>query len=418
MKRYFYLLAMFSVVFASACTETAVTPPNNNPGGTNDPNNVVKFDVTWAPETKVIPKSDAGLIRSIDSINYGFTFQSGNPTIDALKNGDIIAVTDFVIRRVTSVQRSGSTVVVATEECKLTDAVTDADIAWDYGVSFTPQFFASAYSKMGRTPHIVTNDSLGVEFSAYGLKHSVSFKFKGESADIVITSVKEAGGQTVAEFRCEGTLNKFRQKGEIKISNRKLMTFENRNNQMNADFTLSATAAGSGNTVGLNVELPVFKFPIPQLPFFVFEIKCQVVLNMVVPPDGSTLLKARFIYEADQGIRYVDGSGFSAIANIRSEKVEKANEPRTGASSPISVSWGLGFPRTGFSLAGTETNVWIQPAYLIGGDYTMLPPCQQAKAMFIGSTGYNLGALGVSLASGSKTLWSKETVLLKVGQCP
>jgi hypothetical protein len=37
--------------------------------------------------------------------------------------------------------------------------------------------------------------------------------------------------------------------------------------------------------------------------------------------DHCSIIKARFIYEADQGIRYVDGSGVSAIANIRSLKV-------------------------------------------------------------------------------------------------
>ena len=84
----------------------------------------------------------------------------------------------------------------------------------------------------------------------------------------------------------------------------------------------------------------------------------------------------------------------------------------------LNGGFGIGFPRTGFSLTGTQTSVWIQPAYLIGGDYTMIPACQQAKAQFIGSTGYGLGALGVSVASGTKVLWQKEKVFLKAGQCP
>ena len=40
------------------------------------------------------------------------------------------------------------------------------------------------------------------------------------------------------------------------------------------------------------------------------------------------------------------------------------------------------------------------------------------EGQFIGAAGYDLGILGVSLASGSKTLFTQKKQLLRTGQCP
>jgi hypothetical protein len=158
--------------------------------------------------------------------------------------------------------------------------------------------------------------------------------------------------------------------------------------------------------------------PIPGIPFIVLDYKTQVVMNASVPVTGYSNIGARFNLSADQGFTYIDGgTNITPTGALKSDKVEKTQEPRTGAPGPVGLSWGINFPRIEIGIPGIVTG-WIQSGYLIGGDYTMVPACQQAKTSMIGSYGWSLGALGVTVASGSNTFWKKEKVLLKVGQCP
>jgi hypothetical protein len=230
---------------------------------------------------------------------------------------------------------------------------------------------------------------------------------------------KNVKGVKVAEFKLQGTLNKFRSKLVMQIKDRKLIKYEQDNNQLNIDFTVTAAATGAGVDLGYSLTIPLIKTPIPNVPFIILEFKTQVVLNASIPVlDGYSNIGMRFNLSADQGFQYLDaGKNITPTGALKTDKTEKTKEPRTGASGPVALSWGINFPRIEIGIPGLTTG-WVQSGYLIGGDYTMMPACQQAKSQVIGSCGWSLGAFGVTVASKSTTLWSKETVHLKAGQCP
>jgi len=93
------------------------------------------------------------------------------------------------------------------------------------------------------------------------------------------------------------------------------------------------------------------------------------------------------------------------------------NIAQTGAASAIGVNFGLAFPRIEIGAFGEVLVPWIQTAFLIGGDYTFTPACQQAKSQFIGACGIDLSLAGFGY-NAKKTLWQEEKVLLKSGDCP
>jgi hypothetical protein len=146
------------------------------------------------------------------------------------------------------------------------------------------------------------------------------------------------------------------------------------------------------------------------------NVKVLFVVNCVVPMDGSAQVDVKFTYNSTAGIKY-DGTEVSADASMGDQSMDK-NVAQTGASSAIGVNFGLAFPRLEIGIFDEVIVPYIQTAFLIGGDYTFgTHPCQQAKSQFIGACGVDFSFLGFEY-SANKTLWQKEKVLLKSGDCP
>ena len=89
----------------------------------------------------------------------------------------------------------------------------------------------------------------------------------------------------------------------------------------------------------------------------------------------------------------------------------------TGASTAIGANFGLAFPRLELAIFGESVVPWIQTAFLIGGDFTFTPPCQQAKSTFIGACGVNFSFFGLGYSANHK-FWEEEKVLLQTAECP
>jgi len=134
-----------------------------------------------------------------------------------------------------------------------------------------------------------------------------------------------------------------------------------------------------------------------------------------VPVDGSSQIEVKFNYNSTTGIKY-NGTTVSADASMGEKSMDK-NKAQTGASTAIAANFGLAFPRIEIGVFEDVIVPYIQTAFLIGGDYTFNPACQQAKSQFIGACGLNLSFLGFNY-NANTVLWQEEKVLLQSGDCP
>jgi len=415
-------LVLALVLLAGCGDDAPVSPdPGTVGGGPTEPagkKDSIRFDVEWSPNARLLDTNDVKTaVVSVDTASFIYTFRKGNAKVEGLKNGDILVLGDIALRKVKSVTDNGTTLVVRTDPAFITDAIVNGDISWDYGVRYDVKSVTNAFMKMGAKPTFIGGDTAGYQIKIGDYEYNFGMKFHPDWLKADIRLLKKIGNSKVLDNRLEGVLYKFRALGKVTIKDRKLIEFDARNDYVAGDLTLSLNAAGSGSSIGIESDFTLLKYPIPQIPFFTIKIKALVVMNGVIPPEGSCLMKAKFSYDVDQGFSYSTGGALPKML-VRREEFDKTGvEPRTGAAGAASLSFGLGFPRVELEFLNTRI-AWIQPAYLLGGDYTAMPACQQAKAQFIGSAGYGIGAFGITLASGSKTLWQKEKVLLKAGQCP
>jgi len=228
---------------------------------------------------------------------------------------------------------------------------------------------------------------------------------------------KDLASPVTAKFLAKGSIENFYSSTEMKFENGKLTKFEQKNPDMQGDLLLNLTVAGSGRDV-ITFDFPVvlLKFPMMAGPIPVtINVKVLFVFNCSVPVDGSSQIEVKFNYNSTTGIQY-NGTTVSANASMGDQSMDE-NIAQTGASSAIAANFGLAFPRLEIGAFEDVIVPYIQTAFLIGGDYTFTPACQQAKSQFIAACGLNLSFLGFNY-NANTVLWQEEKVLLQSGDCP
>ncbi|OGU15580.1 MAG: hypothetical protein A2X61_03265 [Ignavibacteria bacterium GWB2_35_12] len=420
-KRYIYLLllslAVIGVIVNSGCSSS------DNPSGPNLSNDSIYVNIVYDDATKVFKDSDLSSLNRIDTANQVYYFDASNSLAASLQEGDNVVVGTYSYFKVKSITNTGSEIEVEGEFAPLTDVVKDAEIDWDYTVSFEREKFMEAFISKGATLQTATSDSLGFSFKFPPFEYSIGIKFSNEKVNLTIIAEKVIADTKVAKLTVTGELRKFKTTGKIKIQDHVLQDFNAGNNFQEVEFGLKVSAAGSGNDIGISVPLPLLKFPIAGIPFIWFEIKCLVVMNaMVPPPESSTLLDYKFKYNADMGLQYDKSSNSCNYStNLKSDESQEMSKPHAASASIMTMNWGIAVPRFEINVGVPEflntTVGWFSTAYLVNGFFQFNPACQEAKVGFYGDYGWELGAFGMSFASGGDRLWSKEKVYLKAGNC-
>lgn len=412
MKKIYTLLfaVCFIFLFNSCSDEKNPTNP------TSWTETKTTYDVQYTDNTVVIEQNELSNLLDSDD-DYVYTFQKDFSKAKNLKEGDILLIYGKSLRKVLSVEETSNNISVETEYATLDEAIKDGKMSWDVLCDFQPdatpiiQFQGKDYY-----PKTLSGDILEWNFEIGDYSYEISMKLLGDKADVKFSVEKEIGSSVKGKFIADGSFERFRSKSELEFNDSKLINFDQENNGLRGECKLSlvVTASGSDNFAG---ELPIvlFKYPVMVGPIPVFiNIKAQIVIKAVVPLDGSAQVTAKFKYDSKTGFKY-NGYDFSANANVGPYTIDK-EITQTGASGAIGVNFGIGFPRLEVGIFDEVIVPWIQTAFLIGGDFTFTPPCQQAKASFIGGYGVDFSLLGLK-ASFTRNLWQKDEILLKSGEC-
>lgn len=340
--------------------------------------------------------------------DYGLEFIEGDPLL----------VHGVGLGRIADVSEQGGQIIVETDFAPLTEIITDGQIAWDYGVEFTPEKVA-AIEVPGKGIYYPTKGQpIEINLDVGDFNYLLKVTLDTDNATFDFTVSRDMPGPAGARFQAVGHLERFRSQDFIEIESGSLRSFDHQLNGLRGEATLELVVAASGSD-GVNLEFPVtimrVPFAVGPIPV-VLNIRIQFVVNAVVPLDGSARVQTRFTYNSDLGLA-CDGVSVSAGGRMGETQFgDPVHE--TGASSPISANFGMGFPRVELSIAGNSVVPWAQVAFLVGGSYTVIPPCQTADATFLGAAGYKLGFFGLNLLSGSTTLFREDKELLRAGDCP
>ena len=378
----------------------------------------IVYDVTYTDHTVFIDSLDARSLVRIDEADYIYYFESSNPKIADLKVNDILLIYGVALRRVTGITQNGGETRVETGYATLNEAISDGEISWNKEISFQEGVIPEVQMKgQDITLKSATADGFEFEFPYGDFTYRIKFAFTDKKADVEFELSKDLAGPVTAKFLAKGSIENFYSSTEMKFENSKLTKFGQTNPGMQGELLLNLTVAGSGRDV-ITFDFPVvlLKFPMMVGPIPVtINVKVLFVFNCSVPVDGSSQVEVKFNYNSTTGIQY-NGTTVSANASMGDQSMDK-NVAQTGASSAIAANFGLAFPRLEIGVFEDVIVPYIQTAFLIGGDYTFTPACQQAKSQFIGACGLNLSFLGFNY-NANTTLWQEEKVLLQTAECP
>ncbi len=406
------LLVIIFSLFTYNCSDDNTTEPSSNWG-----ENFVKSEITYDTDVIKFEEKDKNDFISVDSSNFKFKIDENNDKVKNLEIGDIFVYYDYAICKITNISKLGNSYIINSEPVPLTEAISDADIEWDYGIEFNEASVIKSL-KDHKANIIQVGNKYQFEFSYGSFKVTGEITFQEKETPINITIEKSISDVPVAKLIIDGKFSRFRSKGKCKIKNHQLTEFETNENNLNGEFEVSVITTASGYDTGIEIPFPLVSGPF-GVPFFTWSIKFLGVINSYVPPGGSALIKEKFTYSSDQGFSYDPSShNVKTNANKKNSKIDKATEDQhTGGPGVVEVAWGIAVPRFEISLMGT-TLAWFHTAFLLDGYYNPNPACQMIQAHFYGAAGWGLGLLGVTVASGSKNLWDDKKVILKAGNCP
>jgi hypothetical protein len=403
------LLSVAVVLLCNTCTK-------DDPG-TPTGNDSTSYSATLTDKTVYIDSTSLSSFLRMDTASHVYYFKSTEPKIASLKPDDILLIHGVALRKVVKVTTTGGETKVTTAYATLNEAIKDAEISWNKTINF----------KKGVVPVIqmngqevgfksATSDGFDFEFTYGEFTYKITFAFTDTKADVQFEISKDVVSNVTAKFTAKGSIENFDSKTDIEFKDSKLTNFNQKNSNIKGDLTLNLTVAGSGrDNITFDFPVVLLKYPVMVGPIPVMiNVKVLFVINCVVPVDGSSQVEVKFDYNSTTGIKY-NGIDVSADASIGDQSMNK-NKAQTGASSAIGVNFGLAFPRLEIGVFDELIVPWIQTAFLIGGDYTFTPPCQQAKSQFIGACGVDLSFFGFGY-NAKKTLWQEEKILLQSGDC-
>jgi hypothetical protein len=395
--------------------------------GNWQPDDSMTFNVEWDPNATVIGPSHACLmLKSADDTGQYVLDAAAvrNAGLD-VSPGKVLVIHGIGVRKVRTVQKVGPNLVVDTDYAALTEAVRNADISWNYGIVFgadrvAPQALATNFPLPAQGTY---QPNVTFQVGDYELQIEMSLDDAATPKKLTFTfTLSKSIGQAKVQAVCEGELNSFRSVGDISIRGNQLSDWHGNANGIQGKASLSLIMLASGrDVIDFKPELPLVKFPflVGWLPVTI-GIGAQFVINASVPFDGSVRVQADFTYDSDLGFKY-EGSKIISNTGVRSYEIGKKGEPATGASSAIAGNFGVGFPRLSLSL-GTkplaEVIGWMQPAFLVGGDFVIFPqpPCQRAQALFLLAGGAELTFFGLGSVNATITFFRQEKELLNT--CP
>ncbi len=381
-------------------------------------NESIVYDVTYTDNTVFIDSLDVQSLVRMDKADYIYYFESSDPKIADLEVNDILLIYGVALRRVSGISQSGGETRVETSYATLNEAIKDGDISWNKEISFRDGVIPDVQMKGQQIAmKSATADGFEFEFPYGDFTYRIKFSFTDKKADVEFEISKDLAGPVTAKFLTKGSIENFYSSTEMKFENGKLTKFRQRNPGMKGELLLNLTVAGSGrDEITFDFPVVLLKFPMMAGPIPVtINVKVLFVFNCSVPLDGSSQVEVKFTYNSTTGINY-NGTSVTADATIGDQSMDK-NIAQTGASSAIGANFGLAFPRLEIGAFEDVIVPYIQTAFLVGGDYTFNPACQQAKSQFIAACGLNLSFLGYNY-NANIVLWQEEKLLLQSGDCP
>ncbi len=407
------------------------------------------FDVEWSEDTTLVDEHQLNTLRQADMVNYVFRFDAQAVAASGLdiSRGRVLVIHGLALRRITDVREEQGELIVTTSHANLNEAIYNGVIEWDYQVRFDESalevaFFNDqelivlsegqddpAYQLMihhgDATPlgvQLLDQNSREATFKIEkdGYEFILKLVFRGDFLEVEIKGAKTMGvaGAASAHVSATGRVEGFNSNCRMVFWQGELVEYRNVMDKLSGEFDLELAVTSSGRDMldiretmpGISIRFLVGSMPVK------LTLAYQVIIEFVVPYDGSAFIQARVKYNNDLGF-YYDGTEVELKGSLDYLDMG-SDQHHTAGSGPTGVNFGLGFPRFSLGLFENIVVPWAQTGMLIGGSFTTTPPCQTADVLFLAAAGIDLNFLGMKYKLAGGEFFREYRPLLRAGDCP
>jgi hypothetical protein len=410
------------------------------------------FDASVQDGTKVFDSENMDAMVDADVTKGLYTFDSAQLQED-LQEGDVMLISGVDLGKVTSIQESGGETTVETEQATLDEAIEEGTLEWDSTLNLDFQYSPDDENReivqsgsnaldavpVQGAPATTQNSSAfftGVEMvgeeeteaiplhemAAQGESLEWTFtdgvreyKFKAEKTEsettIAVQVKQPADGDANLAMTAKGTVGNVQSKGTVEYSDNELQSFDLNQDNVEADFEISMSAAGSKDGKidwefpGMMFKYVIFVGPVPVT----LSFNTKLIGNITVPSaDGSATGTSRFNYNANTGFAY-EGTDVDVQASVGDQPIEpESTDAAAFIGESVDLQFGVAYPRIEISVFEQTMIPFIEFGMVIGSRLRWGPQCKSGYVRMVINAGYDFEILGQSLASDKITLFEEQ----------
>ncbi|MCZ6701763.1 MAG: hypothetical protein O6940_01850 [Ignavibacteria bacterium] len=385
-------------------------------GNIPEPDNST-YDVEYTENTKVVNDDVVEMMISSDKKSGVYKFNAAADELMKLEKGNVVIFAGHSVRKIKSVNKSGSEIIVNTEYATLNEAIKNGTIAWETEINWSsdqPEVKNASLIMGDAIFASETTSELKIHFEGKikGWEVSLDLKPEDNKLSIEITGSKSIKGQKVCTIDGKGFISNFTNQSEITFANSELQNYEYYNKGLKGELEIKFAAVGLGSEIA-QLVIPA-KISIPYRIGLIpvnFNLKANLKIYPEVRKGASSQASYKLTYDSDMGFKFAEGET-NVKSELKSQEMEVTGETVSAGAVTTGVGVGFEFPRFEIAVFGelvvpyflynTSVTTFYEPGLL-----SNVPPCQEGKMTLKCVSGIDLKFFGVSYAY-SKTHFEKE----------
>ena len=407
------------------------------------------FDASFDDSATVVDSERMSAVVDADADSHEYTIDE-DELGGEVSEGDVLMLSGVALRKVTTVDRSGSEATVQTEQATLDEAISDGTVGWDSEVGLDTAFSPDSENREtidesaniepvgmggggavppdGEMAYLTGIEMVGGEgvtpvppsqieagegtlewtFVDADREYTIRAELVDEEEATIGIQVKQpAGGDANLAMTARGTIGSMRSVAAAEYTDNELRSFELEQNNVAADIDLEIAAAGSKDGSidwefpGIMFKYVIFAGPVPVT----LSFNTKLIGNITVPSvEGSATGSATFNYRADTGFSY-GGSDVNVEASVGDQPLQPDEaDSAANIGQPVDLQFGAAFPRLEISVFDQVLIPYLEFGMTIGSRLTWGPLCKSSYVRMVINAGYDFEIMGVTLSSDEETL--------------
>lgn len=407
MKTHIYFirkLILFTiiVVFTASCSDSSSTGPGSEQEPEHEIPQTESFTAEPGEQTKYVSSSsaEAALVET-DEESHTYTFRSDVLSDEGItfESGDILLIEGLALRKISSVNESGSELIVETEFATLNEAFRNADVEHSKTIDFTEtvtEKIALEYNGMLLKPNVSETDGTWeYEFGDVTVEGVLE---TDENKAVIKLLVKYDTGDVTGAMRTTTEIENVKTETAFRIEDHETKHFRFHNPGIKGSTDMEFVLAG-GNSSEERFAPPmpaiIIPFTIGPVPV-VFKMGTLLVYKLELGAEGSASFKTSFSYDGDMGFE-VDESEFTPLlgGGVREPGATNAEGNAAGVGGTVSGQYGVGLPEITFSMFGETVVPYLRSEFYIGASYTF-PTCTHIFSRYEVNAGVDMNLFGLA----------------------